>query len=150
MRLTITSTTSGVLSLLSATLRNRGDTKDVYVSNEAFSGEKGATDYLIWREIEDAKLGGRLTYTVSSKITAAELDIHTVPVDVAAMATSGSSGPNTALAGGMILGSYPAGNQDQHIDNIVLGTDGSITVTLHAAASVANTFKIVVLSAPSL
>ena len=74
-----------------------------------------------------------------------ELGYKVVTVTVAAGATSGSSAADSEIAGGEILGVYPAGNQDQFVDNVVLNTDGSITVTLAAAATNDNTFKVVVL-----
>jgi len=67
-----------------------------------------------------------------------------VTVTVSAGATSGSSAADSALTGGEVLGVYPAGNQDQFIDNVALNADGSITVTLAAAATADNTFKVVV------
>jgi len=71
-------------------------------------------------------------------------NIKTVAVSVAAAATSGSSSADADLVGGTILGYYPTGNQDQLVDNITLNADGSITITLAAAATAENTFNVVV------
>jgi len=78
-------------------------------------------------------------------VTKAKLGYKVVTVTVAAGATSGSSAADSELVGGEILGIYPAGNQDQFVTNVVLNADGSITVTLGAAATADNTFKVVVL-----
>jgi len=81
----------------------------------------------------------------SGAVTKAKLGYKVVTVTVASGATSGSSAADSELVGGEILGIYPAGNQDQFVDNVTLNSDGSITVTLAAAATDDNTFKVVVL-----
>lgn len=73
--------------------------------------------------------------------------IKMVSITVAAGATSGSSADDSELVGGTILGIYPTGNQDQLVDNVVLNADGSITITLAAAATADNTFNVSVLKA---
>lgn len=73
------------------------------------------------------------------------LSYKSVAVTVAAAATNGSSAADADLVGGEILGYYPTGNQDQLADSVVLNADGSITVTLAAAATANNTFKAAVL-----
>jgi len=78
-------------------------------------------------------------------ISKAEIGYKVVSVTVPAAATSGSSAADTELEGGEILGIYPAGNQDQFVDNVALAADGSVTVTLAAAATADNIFKVVVL-----
>jgi len=67
-----------------------------------------------------------------------------VAVTVVVAATSGSSAADSELVGGQILGYYSTGNQDQLVDNVSLGLDGSITITLAAAATANNTFNVVV------
>lgn len=68
-------------------------------------------------------------------------NLKTVTVTVNAAATSGTA---TVKAGAKILGILPAGNQDQFVDNVALsGT--TLTVTLGAAATAANIFKVTVL-----
>ena len=81
----------------------------------------------------------------STGITKSKLGYKAVAVTVAASATSGSSAADSDLVGGEILGIYPAGNQDQFVDNVVLNSNGSVTVTLAAAATADNTFNVVVL-----
>jgi len=78
-------------------------------------------------------------------VTKSKLAYKVVQVTVASGATSGSSSADSELVGGEIIGIYPAGNQDQFIDNVTLNDDGSITVTLAAAATDDNVFKVVVL-----
>jgi len=78
-------------------------------------------------------------------VTKADIGYKVVAVTVAAAATSGSSAADTELVGGEIVGIYPTGNQDQLVDNVVVGADGSVTVTLAAAATADNTFNVVVL-----
>lgn len=74
------------------------------------------------------------------------LSYKSVAVTVNAAATEGSSAADADLVGGEIFGGpCPTGNQDQFVDNVVLNVDGSITVTLAAAATANNTFKVVVL-----
>lgn len=67
--------------------------------------------------------------------------IVTKTVTVAATATSGNV---TVVAGSTILGFYPAGNQDQYVDNVAIAST-TCTVTLAAAATAINTYKVVVL-----
>jgi len=78
-------------------------------------------------------------------VTKPKIGYKAVDVTVAAGATSGSSAADPELVGGEIIGYYQTGNQDQLVDNVALGADGSITITLAAAATAANTFKVVVL-----
>ena len=62
-------------------------------------------------------------------------------VTVLAAATTGTA---TVTAGNTVVGYYPAGNQDQFVDNVAIsGT--TLTVTLAAAATANNLFKVVML-----
>ncbi|NOZ68008.1 MAG: DUF2190 family protein [Deferribacteres bacterium] len=72
--------------------------------------------------------------------------IRKVSVTVAAGTTAGSSAADTALVGAEVIGIYPTGNQDQLVDNVAVNADGSITVTLAAAATADNTFSVACLS----
>ena len=57
------------------------------------------------------------------------------------MNSSATSGTATVVAGSVVLGVYPAGNQDQFVDNVAIsGT--TLTVTLAAAATATNTYKV--------
>jgi len=78
-------------------------------------------------------------------LTKVDLGYKVVAVTVAAGATSGSSAADSELVGGEIVGFYPTGNQDQFVDNVALGANGSVTITLAAAATADNTFNVVVL-----
>jgi len=78
-------------------------------------------------------------------VTASELKYTVVAVTVLAAAVAGSSAADGNLSLGEILGFYPTGNQDQFVDSVVLNADGSVTITLAAAATVANTFNVVVM-----
>ena len=77
--------------------------------------------------------------------TKAKIGYKAVAVTVAAAATSGSSAADADLVDGVIIGYHPTGNQDQFVDNVVLNANGSITVTLDAAATANNTFNVIVL-----
>jgi hypothetical protein len=55
-----------------------------------------------------------------------------------------TTGTVTVVTGSTILGFYPAGNQDQFVDSVAIATT-VCTVTLAAAATAANTYKVVVL-----
>jgi hypothetical protein len=78
-------------------------------------------------------------------VTKTKLGFKVVSITMAAGATTGSSAADPELVGGQILGYYPTGNQDQLVDNIVLNADDSVTITLAAAATAANTFNVIVL-----
>jgi len=67
-----------------------------------------------------------------------------VTVSVQVGQSSGSSSADKLLVGGTIIGYYPAGNQDQFVDNILLNANGSITITLAANAVAVNSFNVVV------
>jgi hypothetical protein len=69
-------------------------------------------------------------------------NLQTKTVTVALGQTTGTA---TVPAGAVILGIYPAGNQDQLVDNVAIsGT--TLTVTLAAAATAANTLKVAILA----
>jgi len=70
-----------------------------------------------------------------------ELAYEEVTVTVAAGATSGTA---TVTEGAIVLGYYPAGNQDQFVDNISISAT-TLTLTLAAAATADNVFKVVLL-----
>lgn len=81
--------------------------------------------------------------TLSKKLSAASLNYSVIAVTVALGQTAGTG---VVVAGAIVLGIYPAGNQDQFVDNVAIaGT--TLTVTLAAAATAANAFKVVVLNA---
>ncbi len=73
--------------------------------------------------------------------------IKPVAVTVSAGATSGlSTTADPSLLGAVILGFYPTGNCDQHVDKIEIDTvNQKVKVTLNAAATAANTFNVVVM-----
>lgn len=85
--------------------------------------------------------------SAGSKTVKGRLSYKSVAVTVAAAATAGSSAADEDLEGGEIVGYYPTGNQDQLADSVALGADGAVTVTLAAAATANNTFKVVVVRA---
>lgn len=82
---------------------------------------------------------------IDGAATKPKIGYKAVDITVSAAATSGSSAADSELVGGEIIGIYPTGNQDQLIDNVVLNADGSVTITLAAAATADNTFRVVVL-----
>ncbi|MFF6951820.1 hypothetical protein ACFZAD_24575 [Streptomyces iakyrus] len=54
------------------------------------------------------------------------------------------SGTATVTAGSTVIGIYPAGNQDQFVDNVAIAST-TLTVTLAANATANNVFKVAVL-----
>ena len=94
------------------------------------------TDKLATGAVTKLKIG-------SGAVTAAKMSFKVVDVTVTAGGTSGSSAADALLVNGYIFGYYSSGNQDQFVDNVVLNADGSITITLAAAATADNTFKVV-------
>jgi len=115
------------------------------VAKEIETEELEATAQVIGTaEIEDGAVS--TAKIAANAVTAAKTFVKTVAVTVAAAATSGSSAADSDLVGGTILGHYSTGNQDQFVDNVVLNADGSVTVTLAAAATADNTFNVVVLA----
>jgi len=81
----------------------------------------------------------------SAAVTKTKIGYKVVAVSVAAGAASGTSIADPDLVGGQIVGIYPTGNQDQFVDNVVLNSDGSVTVTLAGNAVAGNNFNVVVL-----
>lgn len=82
-----------------------------------------------------------------NKLTAKALKefYKVVSITVNSGQSSGSSSADPELVGGTIIGYHPAGNQDQHVDNIAVGSTGAVTVTLAANATANNSFKVIVL-----
>jgi len=101
--------------------------------------------FLSKEELEGLVTGSVKTADLDDNVvTAAKLAEKVVAVTVVAGATSGSSAADPELVGGRILGYYSTGNQDQLVDSVALGADGSVTITLAAAATADNTFNVVV------
>ncbi|MGB9979382.1 hypothetical protein [Methanobacterium sp.] len=88
------------------------------------------------------QLNERLTVVESSDI---ESRLKIVAVNVSATNTNGSSAADETLVDGEIIGYLPVGNMDQLIDNIEVLEDGKVKVTLAAAATEQNLFKVSVL-----
>lgn len=88
-----------------------------------------------------AKLVGAVVDTAANTglLQTAKIVVKTVTVNAAA-----TTGTATVVTGSTVLGIVPSGNQDQFVDNVAIA--GTIlTVTLAAAATVANTFNVTVL-----
>lgn len=96
------------------------------------------------RYIRDANDTVRSKHLLDAGVGAADLGTTLHVINVAAAATTGTSTIDAASAGGKILGVYAAGNQDQFIDNVVLNANGSVTVTMAAAATAINNIRVVV------
>jgi len=77
----------------------------------------------------------------ANAVKQSELDYEEVTVTVAAGATSGTA---TVTEGAIVIGYYPAGNQDQFVDNISISAT-TLTITLAAAATADNIFRVVLL-----
>lgn len=86
--------------------------------------------------VTEAKLG-------AAAAAKAKVKYEIAAVTVAAGQTAGTA---TVVAGGEIVGYYPTGNQDQFVDSIAIAST-TLTVTLAAAATADNTFKVFVLKA---
>lgn len=82
---------------------------------------------------------------LNNNVVASKVAITTVAVTVTAGQPSGASAAAPTLVGGTVLGIRSAGNQDQFVDNVVLGGTGAVTVTLAANATANNTFSVTVL-----
>jgi hypothetical protein len=119
-----------------------GSVQTADIANGAIAEAKLAADAVTAAKIKDAEVGA--AEIAAGVVSKAKLGYKSVAVNVAATATSGSSAADPDLVGGEILGVYSAGNQDQLVDNVVLNADGSVTVTLAAAATAENNFKVVV------
>jgi len=75
-------------------------------------------------------------------IRARNMELTQASVTVTA---GGATGTATVPRGATILGYYPTSNQDQLVDSIAIsGT--TLTVTLAAAATADNVFKVVVIT----
>lgn len=68
--------------------------------------------------------------------------IDEVAITINAGSSTGSSTANRFLVGGTIIACVPTGNNDQFVDNVVLNSDGSVTVTLAANATATNSFSV--------
>lgn len=79
---------------------------------------------------------------LGTRVANLENRIKAVTVNVAVGQTSGASAADPDCVGGKVVGVVPAGNQDQFIDNVAIGEDGAVTVTLAAAATAENNFKV--------
>jgi hypothetical protein len=107
--------------------------------------------------VDDAKRGATITlrqnivrtrHLFDASVTAGKIAYKATTVTVAMGAASGVSSSDATLAAGVFLGCFPAGNQDQFMDNAALNAStGVITVTLAANATAANTFRCLTLKA---
>lgn len=68
--------------------------------------------------------------------------VDAVAITINVGSSTGSSAANKFLVGGTIIACVPTGNNDQFVDNIVLNSDGSVTVTLAANATATNSFSV--------
>lgn len=84
---------------------------------------------------------------INDRLTNNEDRFKIVFVNVSTGNANGSSAADPDLVDGEIIGWLPVGNWDQLIDNVDLGDDGKVTVTLAANATAQNQFKVSVLKA---
>jgi hypothetical protein len=89
----------------------------------------------------------RTRHLMDGTVTAGKIGFTAVTVNVAATSATGSSAAAPTLVGGSLWACTPSGNQDQLMDNAVLNGDGSITITLAAAATAINNFRCIVVKA---
>jgi len=106
-----------------------------------FKTEDIGTDTLLAEDIAPGAVG--TSELADAAVNQSKLSYEVVAITVAAAATSGTG---TCTSGSIILGYYSTGNQDQLVDSVaVSGT--TVTITLAAAATAANTFNVVLLKA---
>jgi len=98
-----------------------------------------ASDSVTAQKIKDLSVG--TADLADGAIKKAKVDYEVVTVTVPAGATSGTA---TVTEGAEVLGIYPAGNQDQLVDDVSVSAT-TLTVTLAAAATADNIFKVVLL-----
>lgn len=93
--------------------------------------------YDLFKQIND-----RLT-----NVEGKELDdrLKIVSVSVSATNSNGSSAADEELIGAEVIGYFPVGNCDQLVDKVEVLEDGKVKVTLGAAATEQNLFKVSVL-----
>lgn len=79
-----------------------------------------------------------------AKLVEAKLDGTSFVTKTVTVTAGQTSGTVAVIAGSVIVGFYPAGNQDQYVDNVAI-SGAVLTVTLAAAATANNTYKITVI-----
>jgi len=121
----------------------------LFIKTDASAGTKGLYENQGTTDSCNFNLIGEITEAeiADGAVTKSKIAYKVVEVTVAAGNTSGSSAADSDLVDGEIFGVYPTGNQDQFIDNVQLNADGSVTITLAAAATDDNTFKVLVVKA---
>lgn len=117
-----------------------GSISEAELANQAVTESKLATG-----AVTSGKLGAGAVGTAKvadDAITGAKLNFKAVAITVAAAATTGSSAADPDLVGGIIMGFLPTGNMDQFPDEMEVGVDGAVTVTLANAATADNTYTV--------
>lgn len=89
--------------------------------------------------------GAKLVGAVVDKESNPDLDPSSrITLEDVTVTAGQASGTATVTAGATVLGIYPAGNQDQFVDNVAI-SGMTLTVTLAANATANNVFKVTVL-----
>lgn len=96
------------------------------------------------RFIRDASETVRSRHIMDGTVSGADLALTTHVCNVGIGTAAVTSTIDANSVGGVILGYYVAGNQDQYVDNVVLNANGSVTVTLAANAVAINNIRVVV------
>jgi hypothetical protein len=78
---------------------------------------------------------------------ATEGEIKCVAVTVLINQPTGASAADPTLIGGTVIGTVGTGNQDRYVDDVTIGADGAITITLSGNATAQNTYTVAVLKA---
>jgi len=142
---------SGVTSQLSiktdgGILIGNGTTAEVKTLSGDVTLTKDGVTSIGAKKVITAKIDdGAVTTTQlgTAAVTAPKLSYEVVEVTVA---TGQTTGTGTVTAGSIILGYYPISNQDQFVDSIAV-SETTLTITLAAAATADNKFKVVLLKA---
>ena len=86
-------------------------------------------------------------HLTDNAVTTAKLAIVNVAATVTAAGTAVTTAADPTLVGGQVLAVVNNGNQDQFISTVVVNANGSVTLTLKAAATANNVFIVKVLKA---
>ena len=117
----------------------------IFIKSDASSGTKALYENQGTTSSPSFNLIGKIEGSEidANAVSQSQLNYETADVTVSSGDTTGTA---TVTTGSIILGYYPTSNQDQFVDSIsISGT--TLTITLGAAATANNVFKVVLLKA---